>query len=108
MNQIRYQVEVLKSRFITHQRETDGFKWDFQAASDKDILEMTVVKKDTIDGLVDVIMKIIIPKQRKELRDQISYLIGLQSKQAEVWARFMEDCQNRTNNTNQWVLQNAQ
>lgn len=106
MSTIRYQVAVLKSRFITHRMDTDGFKLDFQNASDKDILDTTPVSQDTINGLSNVIMKIIVPKQRSELRLQIAYLIGLRHRQAEAWERLIADYEARTNNTNQWVAQN--
>lgn len=106
MTQIQYEVQVLKARFITHQRETNGFTWDFQEATDDEVLDTTQVSKDTIDGLANVIMKIIVPNQKKALRNHIAYLIGLQSRQADAWALYIADCQTRTNNTNQWVSQN--
>ena len=106
MSTIRYEVAVLKSRFITHRIDTDGFRLDFQRASDKEILDITPVSQDTINGLSDVIMKIIVPKQRNELRLQITYLIGLRHRQAEAWGRLIADYETRTKNTNQWVAQN--
>ena len=107
MNEIRYQVNVLKARFAIHRNDTENFTINFQSETDEFIMTMTPVKPDTLEGLTGIIMKIILPKQRAELRKQIAYLIGLQKKQQDVWARYIADCHTRTNNTNQWVSQNA-
>jgi hypothetical protein len=103
MNGIKYQVEVLKARFAIHRNDTENFTINFQSESDEFIRTMTPVKLDTLEGLTGIIMKIVLPKHRAELRKQISYLIGLQKKQQDVWARYIADCQTRTNNTNQWL-----
>ena len=108
MNQIRYQVEVLKARFAIHRNDTEIFTINFQSETDEFIRNMTPVKQDTINGLTEVIMKIVLPKHRVELRKQIAYLIGLQKKQQDVWAKYIADCEARANNTNKWVSQNAQ
>ena len=107
MNEIGYQVNVLKARFAIHRNDTENFTINFQSESDEFIRTLTPVKPDTLEGLTQIIMKIVIPKQRATLRKQIAYLIGLQKKQQDVWSRYIADCQTRTNNTNQWVSQNA-
>lgn len=107
MSIIRYQVAVLKTRFVVHRNDTENFTVDFQNESDEFIMAIAPVKPDTIEGLTEIIMKIVLPKQRPELRKQIAYLIGLQRKQQDVWAKYLADCEARTNNTNQWVTQNA-
>lgn len=107
MNEIRYQVNALKARFAIHRNDTENFTINFQSETDEFIRTLTPVKPDTLEGLTGIIMKIVLPKHRAELRKQIAYLIGLQKKQQDVWARYIADCQTRTNNTNQWVSQNA-
>ena len=102
----REQVDVLKHRFKNHQHQTDGFTWDYTAASDEDVFDTTNVLQDTIDGLSTIILKIINPKDRPALRNQIAYLTGLRQRQGEVWEKRIADFQTRTNNTKQWVLQN--
>jgi hypothetical protein len=108
MNEIRYQVNVLKARFAIHRNDTENFTLNFQSESDEYIRSLTPVKPDTLEGLTGIIMKIVLPNHRAQLRKQISYLIGLQKKQQDVWDRYIADCQTRTNNTNQWLSQNAQ
>jgi hypothetical protein len=108
MNEIRYQVNVLKTRFAIHRHDTENFTLNFQSESDDYIRSLTPVKPDTLEGLTGIIMKIVLPNHRATLRKQITYLIGLQKKQQDVWARYIADCHARTNNTNQWVSQNAQ
>jgi len=107
MSQIKYQVNVLKARFAIHRNDTENFTINFQSESDEYIRSLTPVKPDTLEGLTGIIMKIVLPSHRATLRKQIAYLIGLQKKQQDVWARYIADCQTRTNNTNQWVSQNA-
>ena len=108
MNQIKCQVNVLKARFSIHRHDTENFTLNFQSESDEYIRSLTPVKPDTLEGLTGIIMKIVLPNHRAQLRKQIAYLIGLQKKQQDVWTRYIADCQSRTNNTNQWVSQNAQ
>lgn len=106
MNQIREQVTNISYRLSNHHHQTDGFTWDYTAATDKEVLEITNVFPETLDGLTQVIMKIILPKDRPTLRRQIAYLSGLQQRQAKAWQWYIADCKARTENTNQWVLQN--
>ena len=106
MTPIQDRVQVLQFRFKNHSDQTNGFAWDYTAAKDEDVLETTHVFQDTLDGLSDTILKIVKPGQRRKLKKQILYLTGLRHRQAEVWEKYIEDCQNRTNNVNQWVLQN--
>jgi len=103
MSEIQNQVNVLKFRFKGLEYETDGFRWDYTTATPEQVLNVVPVSQDTIDGLFKVIMKIIKPYQRRKLKKQIAYLIGLHHRQQEVWAEYMEDCQTRANNVNQWV-----
>lgn len=102
----RDQVDVLKHRFKNHQHQTDGFTWDYTAATDEDVFDTTNVLQDTIDGLSTIILAIISPKDRPALRNQIAYLTGLRQRQSEVWEKRIADFQTRTNNTKQWVLTN--
>lgn len=102
----RDQVDVLKHRFKNHQHQTDGFTWDYTAATDEDVFDTTNVLQDTIDGLSTIILAIISPKDKPALRNQIAYLTGLRQRQSEVWEKKLADFQTRTNNTKQWVLQN--
>jgi hypothetical protein len=99
------QVELLKFRFKGLEHETDGFTWDYTAATSEQVLEVSPVAQDTIDGLSEIILKIVKPHERQKLKNQIAYLIGLRHRQQDVWAAYIEDCQNRTNNTSQWVRQ---
>jgi len=108
MNQIREHVELIQFRMKNHHYQTDGFTWDYNSATDEQVLTTTNVFPETLDGLTRVIMKIILPKDRPTLRRQIAYLSGLQQRQAKAWQWYIADCQTRTNNTNQWVLQNQQ
>lgn len=101
-------VAVLKISFARHRQDTDGFKWDYTAATDSEVMDTVQVAPETIAGLSQIILKIIKANQRQELKKQISYLIGLRHRQAEVWEKYIADCQNRTNNTNQWVQANQQ
>lgn len=105
MSEMQEQVKLLQFRFKGHEHETDGFTWDYTAATDEQVLNVAPISKDTIEGLCGVIMKIIKPKYRRKLKRQIVYLVGLRHRQKEVLAAYMEDCQNRTNNVNQWVQQ---
>ena len=106
MTPIQERVRSLELIFNHHRHETDGFTWDYTAATDEQVFETAQVDKDTIDGLSGIILQIIKPGQRQKLKDQIAYLIGLRHRQAEVWEKFIADCETRTNNTNQWVQQN--
>ena len=99
--------KLLQHRFSNHHHQTDGFKWDYTAATDEEVLETTNVFDDTITGLSTEIMKAITPKNRPQLRREIAYLIGLRERQAAAWERFTSDCETRTNNANQWVQQNT-
>lgn len=103
----RERVDILKHRFKNHQHQTDGFTWDYTAATDEDVFSTTAVLQETIDGLSTIILKIINPKDRPILRNQIAYLTGLRQRQSEVWEKQLADFQARTNNTNKWVLTNA-
>lgn len=107
MSEIQEQLKLIQFRFKGLEHETNGFAWDYTAATDEQVLETAPISGDTIDGLSQVIMKIVKPQYRRKLRKQISYLIGLRHRQQEVWAAYMEDCKNRTNNTNQWVSQHT-
>lgn len=103
MTPIQERVQSLQFRFKGLEYETNGFTWDYTAATDEQVLDTNPVAQDTIDGLSQIILKIVKPQHRRKLKNQIAYLIGLRHRQQEVWAAYMEDCQNRTNNTNQWV-----
>jgi len=103
---IQEQVRVLKFRFEAHKYETNGFKWDFEAAEPDDVFKTSPVSQDTINGLSSLIMKIIAPKGRPTLRREIAYLSGLRHRQSEVWAEKIKDFEQRTKNTNQWVQSN--
>ena len=106
MNEIKEQVANLSHRLRNHHHQTDGFTWDYTAATHEQVLETSNVFPETLDGLTQVIMKIILPKDRPTLRRQIAYLSGLQQRQAKAWQWYIADCKARTENTNQWVLQN--
>ena len=105
---IQDQVQALKNRLNNHSHQTNGFTWDYTAATDEEVLDTTNVFQDTLDGLSDVILQIVSPKDRTLVRKQIAYLNGLRHRQAEAWERYIADCEQRTKNTNQWLLQNAQ
>jgi hypothetical protein len=107
MSEIQEQVKLLRFRFKGLEHETNGFAWDYTAATNEQVLETNPIAQDTIDGLSNTILKIIKPNQRRKLKQQIAYLIGLRHRQQEVWAAYLEDCQNRTKNVNQWVQQHT-
>jgi len=107
MSETKDRAKVLQHRFSNHHHQTDGFKWDYTAATDEQVLETTNVFEDTITGLSTEILKAITPKQRPQLRREIAYLIGLRERQAAAWERYIADCEARTNNANQWVQQNT-
>lgn len=102
----REQVQLIHFRFRNHSQQTDGFRMDFVSADDDTILNLTPVFKDTINALSNEVMRTIAPKHRPTLRKQIAYLIGLKQRQAEAWERFIQDCQTRKENTDQWVQLN--
>lgn len=104
----RDQIALLKFRFKGLEHETDGFAWDYTAATPEQVLGVAPVAQDTINGLTEIILKIVKPSQRQKLRKQIAYLIGLRHRQQEVWAAYIADCEARTNNTNQWVQLHTQ
>lgn len=106
MSEVQDRVRLLKTRFSNHHHQTDGFTWDFLNATDEQVMNATSVFEDTITGLSTEILKAIAPQHRPQLRRQIAYLIGLRQRQCEAWERYIADCEARTNNTNQWVLQN--
>lgn len=108
MSTIREYVSVIQSRRRNHEYQTNGFTWDYTAATDEDVRDTTGVFQETIDGLSQVILKIILPKHRPQLRRQIAYLIGLRQRQAEAWERYIKDCEERTENVNQWLEANQQ
>ena len=107
MTPIQERVRSLELRFNHHRYETDGFTWDYTAATDGQVFETAQVDKDTIDGLSGIVLKTIKPGQRQNLKKQIAYLIGLRHRQAEIWEKYLADCEARTNNVNQWVQQNT-
>lgn len=107
MSEIQDRVKSLTFRFKGLEYETNGFTWDYTAATDEQVFDVATVAQDTIDGLSEIILKIVKPQNRQKLKKQISYLIGLRHRQQEVWAKQIEDFQNRTNNVNQWVLQHT-
>ena len=107
MSEIQDRVKSLTFRFKGLEYETNGFTWDYTAATDEQVFETIPVAQDTIDGLTEIILKIVKPGFRQKLRKQIAYLIGLRHRQQEVWEKQIEDFQNRTNNVNQWVLQHT-
>lgn len=107
MSEIQDRVKSLTFRFKGLEYETNGFTWDYTAATDEQVFETNPVAQDTIDGLTETILKIVKPHERRKLRKQIAYLIGLRHRQQEVWVKQIADFQNRTNNVKQWVLQNA-
>lgn len=100
------QICLIQSRFSNHHHQTDGFKFDYIAATDERILKLTNVFECTIDALTTNVLKSVAPKYRAQLRKDIAYLIGLRQRQVETWERYKADCQTRTDNTNKWVLQN--
>lgn len=103
MTPIQSRVRSLELRFNNHRYETDGFTWDYTSATDEQVFVTAQVDKDTIEGLSQIILKIIKPQHRQKLREQIAYLIGLRHRQAEVWEKYLADCETRTNNVKQWV-----
>ena len=103
MSKIQDQVKTLSFRFKGLEYETDGFTWDYTAATDEQVLNTSPIAQDTIDGLSNLILKIIKPNQRQKLKEQIAYLIGLRHRQQDAWAAYIDDCQTRTNNVKQWV-----
>ncbi|MBP6813172.1 MAG: hypothetical protein KA138_16700 [Saprospiraceae bacterium] len=107
MSEIQDRVKSLTFRFKGLEYETNGFTWDYTAATDEQVFDVAPVAQDTIDGLTEIILKIVKPQHRQKLKKQIAYLIGLRHRQQEVWAKQIEDFQNRTNNVNQWVLQHT-
>lgn len=107
MSEIQDRVKSLTFRFKGLEYETNGFAWDYTAATDEQVFDVSTVAQDTIDGLSEIILKIVKPQHRQKLKKQISYLIGLRHRQQEVWAKQLADFQNRTNNVNQWVLQHT-
>ena len=106
MSEIRDRVKSLTFRFKGLEYETNGFAWDYTAATDEQVFDVAAVAQDTIDGLTETIMKIVKPHERQKLKKQIAYLIGLRHRQQEVWEKQIADFQNRTNNANQWIIQN--
>jgi hypothetical protein len=107
MSAIQDQVKLLEFRFKGIEQQTDGFSFDYISASDEDVFNLTPIAQDTIDGLSQLIMKMILPAQRAKLRKQIAYIIGLRAKQQEVWSRKIEEFSQRTKNTNEWVILNS-
>lgn len=105
MTPIQERVKSLEFRFKGLEYETDGFTWDYTAATDEQVFEVVPVAQDTIGGLSQIILKITKPEHRQKLKKQIAYLIGLRHRQQEVWAKQIADFQNRTNSVNQWVQQ---
>ena len=105
MSEIRDRVKSLTFRFKGLEYETNGFTWDYTAATDEQVFDVAPVAQDTIDGLTETILKIVKHHERRKLRKQIAYLIGLRHRQQEVWEKQIADFQNRTNNANQWVSQ---
>ena len=103
MSAIQEQVKLLQDRFSNHHYQTDGFTWDFVNATDEQVRDTASVFDETITGLSGIILKAITPKHRPQLRREIAYLIGLRQRQAEAWERYMADCQQRTDNVNQWI-----
>ena len=61
MNEIKDTVKTLSHRLRNHHHQTDGFTWDYTAATDEQVLETTNVFHETLDGLSKVILKIILP-----------------------------------------------
>lgn len=108
MSEIQDRVKSLTFRFKGLEYETNGFTWDYTAATDDEIIDTVPVDQETIDGLSNIILKIVVPKQRPELRKQISYLIGLRHRQASAWKNLITDGETRLNNVKQWVLQHTQ
>lgn len=106
MSEIQNQVNILKFRFKGLEYETAGFAWDYTAATDEQVLETNPVSQDTLDGLSQIILKIIKPQYRRKLKKQIAYLIGLRHRQQEVWEKYIANCEARTNNTRKWVQAN--
>lgn len=100
-------IRILAHRFQNHKQQTDGFTFDYMAATEEEIMGLTNVFPETIQGLSSEVLKRVTPKQRPQLRRDIAYLIGLQGRQAEAWARYIADCEARAKNTNQWVQQNT-
>lgn len=100
-------VKLLKFRFMGHKHETIDFTLDYIRASDSEIFELTPVREETIQGLAKVIMNIISPGQRKKLKQQIAYLIGLRHRQGEVWQKKIEEYQQRQKNCEQWVIKHT-
>ena len=103
MSEIQDRVKSLQFRFKGLEYETNGVTWDYTTATDSQVFDVIPVAQDTIDGLSQVIMKIIKPHQRRKLKNQITYLIGLRHRQQDVWAKQIADFKNRTNNVNSWV-----
>ena len=108
MSEIQDRVKSLAWRFNNHRQETDGFEWNYTAATDEQVFVTAQVDGDTIDGLNQIILKIVQPHERKKLKKQIAYLIGLRHRQAEVWGKYIADCEARANNVNQWVQLHTQ
>jgi len=94
---------ILKIDFARHRQDTDGFKWDYTTATDDEIIDTVPVAQETIDGLSNIILKIVVPKQLPELRKQIAYLIGLRHRQAAAWKNLIADGETRLNNVKKWV-----
>ena len=108
MSKIQDDIQLLRFRLQNHKHQTDGFTWNYSEATDEEVMATTKVFPETIDGLTDLILKIIRPKERPKLREQITYLIGLQQRQAQAWSTYIEDCRVRTENVNKWLEANQQ
>jgi len=108
MSDIKQHVAILQSRFRNHQYQTNNFRWDYMSATDEEVLDTTLISKDTIDGLSGIILKIIQPQHRTTLRRQIHYLTGLRERQAQAFDGYIETCNEQTNKVNKWVLQHEQ
>jgi hypothetical protein len=96
-------IKTIQNRFLNHHHQTEGFTWNYNKATDDDVLSTTTVFPDTIQGLSDQILKSIVPKQRPQLRKDITYLIGLQERQKQAWDNYLADCNSRIKNTEKWL-----
>jgi hypothetical protein len=103
MNRLEETVRLTQARVANHAHQTRGFRWDYLAATDDEVFETTVVLQETLDAMSNVILKIVQPRELPAVRRQIAYLQGLRQRQAEVWAKKLQDFETRLKNTNEWL-----
>lgn len=107
MSNIKDTVDAVKYRYSNHKYQTDNFRWDYTSATDEDVRNTSSVFEDTILVLSLIVDKAILPKYRVKMREDIAYLIGLRHRQSEAWERFIQECEQKTINIENWLQQHG-